>query len=270
MGYRPFLAALTAGCLAFTAAGCAVGDASGESGSAAEVSDLAPSFAPEKQARATKPSDAQNRGAGRPRAGRAPAPAGSPGKPAGPGGTARRTSTDADRAARHTTASGPRAAETTDSRGDVSQAWGGTPAYADLTGARLVRTKAGFELRVDAAGALPQRQGGDGRTMNVASFYDVDGDGAVDYEIWANLADNGWGPSYRDNRGKRAAFMGESGVAVAADGQSLVFRFPASHLDGVSSFRWSVASEWGPYETVSTSAAARDYAPESGAVSFPG
>ncbi len=271
MGYRPVLAALTAGALVLTATGCTAGNAAGESGSAAEVSDLAPSFAPEKHTKATKAARLRRGSeAGNPREDGPPTPAGSPGSNAEGGRAARDTSKATNPTARRITPSGPRAASTTDSRADVSHSLGGTPSYADLTGARLVETGTGFELRVDVAGVLPQRQGGDGKTMNVASFYDVDGDGAVDYEIWANLADDGWGPSYRDNRGKRAAFMEESGVDVAAEGQSLVFRFPATHLDGARSFRWSVASEWGSYETISTSASARDYAPESGAVSFPG
>ncbi|MBW3663393.1 MAG: hypothetical protein KY469_09865 [Actinobacteria bacterium] len=47
-------------------------------------------------------------------------------------------------------------------------------------------------------------------------------------------------------------------------------RFPHDYLADAHSFRWSVGSEWGRYEVISTDAAARDSAPDGhGAVAFP-
>lgn len=105
--------------------------------------------------------------------------------------------------------------------------------------------------------------------MNIASFYDVNGDGQIDYEVWANLADTGWAASYFDDTTGKARFGEQAGVAVALAGDELVLRFPASHLGGASRLRWSLASEWGKYEVISTLAAARDDAPDNdAAVSF--
>lgn len=98
--------------------------------------------------------------------------------------------------------------------------------------------------------------------MNVASFFDVDGDGVIDYEIWANLADTGWSPAYFDNTGAGGKFGQGSGVEVEVAGGELVMRFPLSHLANSRGFRWSLASEWGRYEVISSPAAARDDAPD--------
>lgn len=176
-------------------------------------------------------------------------------------------------AARHATASRrtpTRAtASVTDATGDVEWTLQRPPEYTDIAAATLTRASDGYTLRVRFAAEVPQRQHDD-RTMNVASFFDVTGDGEIDYEIWANLADNGWGPSYRDRRNGEARFMADSDVQVAARGRSLVFRFPLRHLAGARTFQWATASEWGSYETIATAAAARDYAPDTGASSFPG
>lgn len=135
------------------------------------------------------------------------------------------------------------------------------PPYADLAGGRLSRSGSTFELRVATGGPVAS-SAPDGRTMNVASFYDVNGDGSVDYEVWANLADNGWAASWFDDTTGKASFGSRSGVTVEVAGQELVLRFPAGRLGDATSFRWSLASAWGRYEVISTTAAAQDDAPD--------
>jgi len=161
-------------------------------------------------------------------------------------------------------------ARITDATGDVDWTLRPPPGYTDIAAAALSRTAEGFTLRVRFATAPPPRQPDDDTTMNVASFFDTTGDGEIDYEIWANLADNGWGPSYRDRRQQEARFMADSGVDVSADGDTLVFRFPLTLLDHATTFRWAMATEWGSYETLASPAAATDYAPDIGATPFPG
>jgi hypothetical protein len=145
------------------------------------------------------------------------------------------------------------------------------PAWADLLGARLIRSAGGFELRVRlGGGTAPQNASDEDHTMNIASFYDVDGDGSVDYEVWANVASSGWGSSYFDDVHRRAKFQDDSGVRVTPEGDEVVFRFPLSHLADTSRFRWSLASEWGRYEVLGTLASVRDQAPDNdGAARFP-
>lgn len=107
--------------------------------------------------------------------------------------------------------------------------------------------------------------------MNIASFYDVDGDGTIDYEVWANIANGGWGESYFDNSKKGGRYQEASGVTVTTEGDEVVLRFPLSHLANAARFRWSLASEWGRYGVIGTDQAARDAAPDDdGASSFPG
>lgn len=53
----------------------------------------------------------------------------------------------------------------------------------------LTRIGKEFELAIDLAGDVPTRATDDDHTMNVASFYDLDGDGQIDAEVWVNLAD---------------------------------------------------------------------------------
>lgn len=165
-------------------------------------------------------------------------------------------------------ASAPSAARLTDTTGDVDWTLRRPPGYVDIAAAKLTRTAQGFTLRVRFTADLPHRQR-DEHTMNVASFFDTTGDGEIDYEIWANLADDGWGPSYRDRRNREARFMADSDVHVEADGDSLVFRFPLAHLNRATTLQWATASEWGTYETLSTPAAATDHAPNTGAAPFP-
>lgn len=149
-----------------------------------------------------------------------------------------------------------------DAEGDVTASvLEEAPPYADLLGARVELGDAGYEIVITVGGDVPEQQPDPDRTMNVAWFADVDGDGAVDHEIWLNLADDGWFPGHRDNRRSEARFGGETGIEVAVDGRSLVLRF-ADDLLGAERFRWAVGSEWGRYEVLGTDAAARDSAPE--------
>jgi hypothetical protein len=145
------------------------------------------------------------------------------------------------------------------------------PAWSDLLGARLVRSGSGFELRIRLGGGdAPESTPDDDHTMNLASFYDVDGDGSIDYEIWANVASGGWGASYFDNDGG-GRFGDESFVTVTTEGDEVVVRFALLHLDGAERFRWSIASEWGRYDAIGTPAMVRDEAPDDdGAAAFPG
>jgi len=145
------------------------------------------------------------------------------------------------------------------------------PPWADLAGATLSRLNDGYELRVQLGGGQAPTSTDSNHTMNIASFYDVDGDGTVDYEVWANLADTGWGTSYFDDKHGRSAFKGDSGVAVSVDGGFLVLTFPLDHLAGADSFRWSLASEWGSYAVIGSDLAARDDAPDNDQpATFPG
>ncbi|GAA5105694.1 hypothetical protein [Haloechinothrix salitolerans] len=228
------------------------------------AADLAPSFTPVPSVR-QDPSDRPNPPA-RPRS---EAPEASASE-AAPQTRAIRSKEPASTAATTRSSRTPARATATieDTTDDVDWTLRRPPDYTDIASATLTRTKGGFTLRVRFAAELPQRQHDD-RTMNVASFFDTTGDGEIDYEIWANLADNGWGPSYRDRRNSEARFMADSGIRVAAKGRSLVFRFPLSYLAGARTFQWATASEWGSYETISTAAAARDHAPDTGAAPFP-
>ena len=144
------------------------------------------------------------------------------------------------------------------------------PPWSDLVGARLIRSDAGFELRIGMGGGDAPETTDEDHTMNVASFYDVDGDGDVDYEIWANVASGGWGPAYYVNGPGQGGFGEGSGVTVTTEGAEVVLRFPRGHLDDAPRFRWSVASEWGRYEALGTPAMVRDDVPDDDqAVAFP-
>jgi hypothetical protein len=134
-------------------------------------------------------------------------------------------------------------------------------------------TPSGFELRVRVGGGTAPSSSDDEHTMNVASFYDVDGDGTIDYEVWANVAAGGWGSSYFDDVHGGGGFQKQSGVTVAPEGDEVVMQFPATHLTGATRFRWSIASEWGRYDALGTLATARDAMPDDdpdGAADFPG
>jgi hypothetical protein len=145
------------------------------------------------------------------------------------------------------------------------------PPWADLAGATVIRRADGFELRVKLGGGTAPSTTDEDHTMNIASFFDVDGDGSIDFEVWANLASGGWGSSYFDNVNGKTGFQDASGASVQAEGADVVVRFPLSHLGNAERFRWALASEWGRYEVLGTVAMARDDMPDDdGAARFPG
>jgi hypothetical protein len=158
-------------------------------------------------------------------------------------------------------------ASLTDPSGDVKGSLTGAPGYVDITGATVTRNNGGFELALDVAGAVPARQTDPDRTMNAASFYDLDGDGTIDYEIWATLADNGWSGSYRTPSG--ASYNDDSGVTATPRGHTLLIRFSLGHLDRATRFRWAVGAEWGTYTQIAAGTTAEDNAPGQGVVAFP-
>lgn len=187
------------------------------------------------------------------------------GGPAGAGGTTPTAGTSA--AAPIPTTRG----SVSDPRGDVSSSGlQRPPAYADLTGADLTRSASGFVLRVHAAGPFPGAQPDPDHTENVVFYADVDGDGQVDYEVWATLADIGWGTSYFDGPNGDAYYGANSGVSAAASGGDLVVAFTLDHLADASRFRWSVQADYGTYAEVQTGLTSFDAAPHSGPAAFPG
>jgi hypothetical protein len=246
----PLCAALL--CVAAACGGCG---GKGGPGDAKGRASLTPKFAPDPEARST-PSTTTTPGDG---------PGGSTSSTTSSGRDARTTTTTAATAVAVTTAS------IADKLGDRTPSVDPPPPWSDLAGAVLTRRAEGYELRVRLGGGSAPSSTDADHTMNVASFYDVDGDGTIDFEVWANLASSGWGTSYFDRPGSRALFQDKSGVAVSVEGDALVLRFPFSHLGFAERFRWSVASEWGRYEVLGTTATARDDAPDNDAAArFPG
>lgn len=161
----------------------------------------------------------------------------------------------------------------TDPRGDTESARVTSgPRYADLVGGLLERHPAeGYRLAIDLDGGAPEGARDGDHTMNVATFYDLTGDGRVDVEVWANLADGGWDTAVYDNRTGEAAFSDDDDATVGVEGGQLVLRFPLPVLDGAERFRWAVASEWGRYEQLGTLLTVRDEMPDDGAPApFPG
>lgn len=156
-----------------------------------------------------------------------------------------------------------------DPTGDLDRGVETAPSSADIVAVELTRAGGTIEVRTTFAAAVPTRMNGD-KGMNVASFYDVDGNGIIDYEVWASLADNGWGTGHLDRREEKASFGPSSGITVTVEGHTLITRFPVERVGGAKSFRWSAASEWGTYESMAASTSARDYAPDEGAVGYPG
>lgn len=249
------------GCVALVATlstACAPATGPGSAGASPGGNDLAPSFGP-----VATPADDEDRTPGTTDA-ETPATATETPEPATTPASTPTTPPPAD---------DPPPAELTaaldDPRGDLDPSVEPPPDHADLLGGTLTRRTDGYELRVRLGAEVPERADQD-HTLNVASFHDVDGDGHIEFEVWANLADSGWGPAYYDNTEGGGGFGDDSGVRVLTDGPELVLRFPLGHLEGAESLRWALASEWGRYETLSTSASARDAAPDSGAASFPG
>ncbi|GAA2148490.1 hypothetical protein GCM10009844_26920 [Nocardioides koreensis] len=251
------------GCLALTLSGCAIG-ASDTSSTESGESHLAPTFRPERgkhrqHAKQHSPKATAHASA-KTTAHPDPATGGKQGEPSAAGATSP--------AAPTTSATAPApagSASTADSRGDVSGL--GAPAYVDLTGATVTRAGDRFRVRIDVAAPMPSSQGDD-RTMNVGCFVDTDGDGRVDYEMWASLSESGWGTSYRYPDGAR--FGGSSGVTVTVSGASLTLGFPAGHVGGATSFRWATGAEFGTLEQVASGTTAQDLAPDDGAADFPG
>ena len=156
-----------------------------------------------------------------------------------------------------------------DPAGDQSASLQGPGDAADIVAVRLDVTGDTVEVRTTFVGEVPARMTGR-HGMNVASFYDVDGNGLVDYEIWVSLADNGWGTGYRDARESTAAFGPGTGIEVEVSGRTLTTRFPRDLVGGAQRFRWSAASEWGSHESMAASTSARDHAPDDGAATYPG
>lgn len=135
------------------------------------------------------------------------------------------------------------------------------PAWTDLAGVTLVRQGNAYALRVQLAGGdAPETSDGES-TMNIASFYDVDGDGDIDYEVWANLGPEGWGGSWFDDQGN-GAFGEDSNVSIEVDGDEVVILFPDVMLDVPDQFRFSVASEYGGMDVLGSSFARRDDVPD--------
>ena len=145
---------------------------------------------------------------------------------------------------------------------------GTPPSWTDLAGGSLERRGNAYRLTARLGGEAP-KTGSGAETMNVASFYDTDGDGSVDYEIWVNLGPNGWGPVWYDDSGN--AKPGESSnVNVVVAGNQVQLLFPDVMLDKPDRLRFSLASEYGPVAVLGSSSARRDDAPNRNqAVSFP-
>jgi hypothetical protein len=154
--------------------------------------------------------------------------------------------------------------------GDATAGVGlGAPSpWTDLAGGSLERQGNAFRLIVRLGGAPPARS--DGRTtMNIASYFDVDGDGAVDFEIWANLGPNGWAPVWYDDEGHAAA-GDRSNVTIKVTGTEVRLLFPDVMIDAPARLRFSLASEYGSLAALGTDAARRDDAPDGDrAVAFP-
>jgi hypothetical protein len=141
------------------------------------------------------------------------------------------------------------------------------PAWADLAGATLERQDNAYRLTVRLGDTAPETAPG-AATMNVATFFDVDGDGGIDHELWVNLGEGGWGPVWYE--GDRA-YPGEaSNVTMIVEGDEVRLLFPDVMLDQPERLRFSVASEYGELDVIGSSYAHRDDAPDGDqAVAFP-
>ena len=258
--------------LALLVAGCGGAASSTDAGTGPGMSDLAPSYdaEPDKPAKEPKPRQGRETGVasrdrpdGSPQAARSSRSKG--GQPAARKEAGRRAEYASPRSAE--AAAGPVSIQ--DPSGDLSASAEGAPPTADIVAVALTRKGDVFEVRTTFAGPVPVRQSRS-KGMNVASFYDVDGNGMVDYEVWASLADNGWGTGHLDDRRNKATFGPSTGIEVTVEGKTLVTRFPLERVGGARGFRWSAASEWGSYESMAASTSARDFAPDDGAAEYPG
>lgn len=250
--------ALALASCALVLTGCAVGDSTDGSGPGTR---LHPHLKPEHkkhQKHGTKSNHHQHHE----KKSKGPHPSGGSTEQGGGGQTdppSPATSTDAGGT---TAPSGPRSAQTADSTGDVQGL--GAPSFADLTGATLT-ANGGYSLVVTTAAALPASSAD--KTMHVIFFADIDGDGQIDYENWATLADNGWSGAWRYPDG--AKFGGESGIDVTVSGARLTMTFPSDHVGNASHFRWLVGAEYGSDAQLASGTQSSDYAPDNGSVDFP-
>ena len=142
------------------------------------------------------------------------------------------------------------------------------PPWTDLAGGSLERDGNAYRLTIRLGGPAPKTAPGS-ETMNIATFFDTDGDAGVERELWVNLGRNGWGPVWYDDEGNAAP--GErSNVNVVVEGDTVRLLFPDVMLRKAPRLRFSIASEYGPITTIGTSQARRDDAPDGNrAVSFP-
>lgn len=150
----------------------------------------------------------------------------------------------------------------TDAPSDRTATLEPSPDWADLQSVTIERDGADVTLAIGLTGGAPDAAPDDQHTMNIATFFDVDGDGILDYEIWANVNDSGWGTAYYDNVGGRALFADEDGIEVAVVNGRVVLTFDASLIGGAERFRFASSSEYGRYETIGTELMARDDAPD--------
>lgn len=137
-----------------------------------------------------------------------------------------------------------------------------SPDWADLETVTVERDGDRMQLTIGLTGGAPDAAPDDQHTMNIATFFDVDGDGHLDYEIWANVSTSGWGTSYFDNVEGRALFADEDGIDIEVVDGTVVMTFDASKIASAERFRFATSSEYGRYETIGTELMARDDAPD--------
>jgi hypothetical protein len=142
------------------------------------------------------------------------------------------------------------------------------PAWTDLAGGSLERQGNAYRLTIRLGGDAPQTAPGR-ETMNVATFFDVDGDPGIEYELWVNLGAEGWGPVWYDDQGN-AAPGEDSNVTVIVEGNEVRMLFPDVMIDKPNRLRFSMASEYGELAQIGSSFARRDDAPDNDqSVAFP-
>lgn len=112
----------------------------------------------------------------------------------------------------------------TDAVGDVTPTpLDPAPDWADLVGARIIRRNDGVEVRVRLNDTAPATAPDDAHTMNIASFYDIDGDGSINFEVWLNISSSGWGGSWFDNDTEQAKFQDDAQLAITVEGNDVAF-----------------------------------------------
>jgi hypothetical protein len=152
--------------------------------------------------------------------------------------------------------------------GDATGGIGASPTWADLAGGSLERQGNAYRLIVRLGGDAPETSPRP-KTMNIATYFDLNGDGAVDREIWVNLGPNGWGPAVYDNEG-HATPGRASNVSVVEEGGNVRILFPDVTLGRPIRLRFSVASEYGDVTALGGTTTRRDDAPDNDRpVSFP-